>query len=126
MNDITLSLLVILATGLLVILIFVLVRRNRSEQEKQLTQMALERGRKLDLVKERLAYGQRIHHRDWVIELLTESICKLHFCSIRLFDSLFVDGNSVVSIFFGMGDEKLPHRLGGVDIIVGMSINPLG
>jgi hypothetical protein len=73
MNDITLSLVVILATGLLVILIFVLVRRNRTEQEKQLKQMALERGWKLELVKERLVYGQRIHHRDWVIELLTES-----------------------------------------------------
>ena len=73
MNDITLSLLVILATGLLVILIFILVRRNRTEHEKRLAQMALERGWKLELVKERLAYGQRIHHSDWVIELLTES-----------------------------------------------------
>jgi hypothetical protein len=73
MDDITLSLLVILAAGLLVIIIFVLVRRNRSEQEKKLAQMALERGWRLELVKERLAYGQRIHHHDWVIELLTES-----------------------------------------------------
>ena len=73
MNDITLSLIVILATGLLVILIFVLVRRNRSVQEKRLAQMALERGWRLELVKEPLSYGQRIHHRDWVIELLTES-----------------------------------------------------
>lgn len=73
MNDVTLSLLVILATGLLVILIFVLVRRHRSEQEKQLAQMALERGWKLELEKERLSYGQRIHHRDWMIELMTQS-----------------------------------------------------
>ena len=73
MNDITLSILVILVTILLVILIFVLVRRYRSEQEKRLAQMALEWGWKLELVKERLVYGQRIHHQDWVIELLTES-----------------------------------------------------
>jgi hypothetical protein len=73
MDDMTLSLIVILATGLLVIIIFVLVRRNRSEQEKKLAQMALERGWKLEHVKERMVYGQRIQHRDWVIELLTES-----------------------------------------------------
>ena len=73
MDELTQTLLVILATGLLVILIFVLVRRYRSEQEKRLAQMALERGWKLELVKERLVYGQRIHHQDWVIELLTES-----------------------------------------------------
>lgn len=73
MDDITLSLLVILVTGLLVILIFVLVRRNRSEQEKRLAQMSLERGWRLELVKERLTYGQRIHHQDWVMELLTQS-----------------------------------------------------
>ena len=73
MDDITLSLIVILVTGLVVVLIFILVRRNRGELEKRLAQMALERGWRLELVKERLAYGQRIHHRDWVIELLTES-----------------------------------------------------
>jgi len=73
MDDITLSLIVILVTGLLVVLIFVMVRRNRMEHEKRLAQMALERGWRLELVKERLAYGQRIHHRDWVIELLTQS-----------------------------------------------------
>jgi hypothetical protein len=73
MNDITLSLLVILAVGLLVVIIFVLVRRNRAENEKRLAQMALERGWKLEVVKERLVYGQLIRHRDWVIESLTES-----------------------------------------------------
>ena len=73
MDEITLSLIVILVTGLLVVLIFVMVRRNRMEHEKRLAQMALERGWRLELVKERLAYGQRIHHRDWVIELLTQS-----------------------------------------------------
>lgn len=73
MDDITLSLIVILVTGLVVVLIFVLVRRNRGEQEKRLAQMALERGWRLELVKDRLAYGQRIHHRDWVIELMTLS-----------------------------------------------------
>ena len=73
MDDITLSLIVILVTALVVALIFILVRRKRGEQEKQLAQMALERGWRLELVKERLAYGQRIHHRDWVIELLTQS-----------------------------------------------------
>ncbi|MBW6473768.1 MAG: hypothetical protein K0B14_11620 [Anaerolineaceae bacterium] len=73
MNDITLSILVILATGLLVILIFVLVRRNRFAKEKALAQMALERGWKLEVVREPLKYGQRIRHKEWVIELMTES-----------------------------------------------------
>ncbi len=73
MNDITLTLLVILATGLLVVIIFVLVRRYRSAQEQRLAQMALERGWILDVVRERLMYGQRIRHKDWQIDLLTQS-----------------------------------------------------
>lgn len=73
MDDITLSLLVILAVGLLVVLIFVLTRRNRAAQEKALEQMALERGWKLEVVREPLVYGQRIRYKDWMIELLTKS-----------------------------------------------------
>ncbi len=73
MNDITLTLLVILATGLLVVIIFVLVRRYRSEQEQHLAQMALERGWKLEVVREPLMYGQRIRHKDWQLDLLTQS-----------------------------------------------------
>lgn len=73
MNDLTLTLLVILVTGLLVIIIFVLSRRNRSAKEKALAQMALERGWKLEVVREPLKYGQRIRHKNWVIELMTES-----------------------------------------------------
>jgi hypothetical protein len=73
MNDITLNLIVILVVGLLVILIFVLVRRNRSEQEKRLAQMALERGWTLEVVRERLVYGQHLHHKQWTMELLNTS-----------------------------------------------------
>ena len=73
MNDITLSLLVVLAVGLLVILIFVLVRRNRDEQEKLLKQMALERGWRLEVVRERLKSGYRIIHKEWQLDLLTQS-----------------------------------------------------
>lgn len=73
MNDNTLSIIVILATGLLVIFIFVLVRGNRKKQEQQLAQMALERGWKLELVREPLMYGQRIRHKDWQLDLLNQS-----------------------------------------------------
>jgi hypothetical protein len=73
MNDITLSLLVVLAVGLLVVLIFVLVRRNRVEQEKLLKQMALERGWRLEVVRERLMSGYRIFHKEWQLDLLTQS-----------------------------------------------------
>ena len=73
MNDITLSLLVVLAVGLLIVLIFVLVRRNRLEQEKQLKQMALERGWRLEVVRERLMSGYRIFHKEWQLDLLTQS-----------------------------------------------------
>ena len=73
MDENTLSLLVILAVGLLVVLILVLSRRNRAAKEKALAQMALERGWKLEVVREHLVYGQRIRHNDWVIESLIES-----------------------------------------------------
>jgi len=73
MDDIALTLIVILVTGLLVILIFVLVRRNRSEQERKLAQMALERGWKHEIVREPLVYGQRLHHNQWTLELLNTS-----------------------------------------------------
>ncbi len=73
MNDITLSLLVILAVGLVVVLIFVLVRKNRTEQEKLLKQMALERGWRLEVVRERLSSGYRIFHKEWQLDLLTQS-----------------------------------------------------
>lgn len=73
MNDITLSLLVILAVGLLVVIIFALVHRNRTTQEQRLAQMALERGWKLETVHERLIYGQRIRHKNWQLDLLTQS-----------------------------------------------------
>jgi hypothetical protein len=73
MNDITLSLLVIIAVGLLVVIIFVLVRRNRAENEKRLAQMAVERGWTLEVVREPLMYGQRIRYKQWIIELMTKS-----------------------------------------------------
>lgn len=73
MNDITLSLLVILAVGLLIVLIFVLVRRNNVKFEKLLKQMALERGWRLEVVRERLKSGYRIFHKEWQLDLLTQS-----------------------------------------------------
>jgi len=73
MNDITLSLLVVLAVGLLIVLIFVLLRRNQEKQEKLLKQMALERGWRLEVVRERLMRGYRIFHKEWQLDLLTRS-----------------------------------------------------
>jgi len=124
MDDITLSLIVILVTGLVVVLIFILVRRNRGELEKRLAQMALERGWRLELVKERLAYGQRIHHRDWVIELLTESSGKpeAEGSSNVAASTLWRAPGSGSTILIGPRTAQI--NLGGIDIITGVTYNP--
>jgi hypothetical protein len=124
MDELTQTMLVILVTILLVILIFVLVRRNRSKQEKRLAQMALERGWKLELVKERLAFGQRIHHRDWVFELLTESSGKpeAEGSSNVAASTLWRAPGSGSTILIGPRTAQI--NLGGIDIITGVTYNP--
>ena len=123
MDDITLSLIVILVTGLVVVLIFIMVRRNRGELEKRLAQMALERGWRLELVKERLAYGQRIHHQDWVIELLTESSGKpeAEGSSNVAASTLWRAPGSGSTILIGPRTAQI--NLGGIDIITGVTYN---
>lgn len=73
MNDITLTLLVMMAAGLLVVIVFALVHRSRSEQEQRLAEMAKERGWKVEVVREPLLYGFRISKKNWRIDLLSQS-----------------------------------------------------
>jgi len=60
MNDIALTLLVIMAVGLLVVIIFALVHRSRSEHEQRLAQMAKEHRWKYEVVGDQLLSGLRI------------------------------------------------------------------
>ena len=74
MGDILVSLVVIAVTAVVVVLIFVLVGRTRSQKLAKLSQMAVERGWKFNQIKERLSGGFQFQTERWTYSALSESI----------------------------------------------------
>jgi len=73
MNDILSSLIVVAVTGVVVILIFVLVARQKRQREASLKNMASMNGWTYEAVSEKNLKGYRFRKADWLIEGLTES-----------------------------------------------------
>lgn len=73
MDDIILSLVVILGTAVLAGVIFLLVRLRQRQGQAALAQMALERGWRLEAIQERLAWGIRLSSADWRIEAISRA-----------------------------------------------------
>lgn len=73
MNDLFVSLIVIVVTGLMIGLIFLAVSRARMKKSGQVQQLALEKGWKYEAIKERLRSGYRLSAPGWVFETITAS-----------------------------------------------------
>lgn len=73
MNDIILNLIVLFAVALLGGLIFLLVRRNQARNERELIQMAAERGWRYERLREPLAWGLRLTSPRWSLEAISRS-----------------------------------------------------
>lgn len=73
MNDITLNLIVLAAVALLGGLIFLLVRRYQARKREEIVQMAVERGWKVENLREPLAWGLRLSTPRWTLEALSRS-----------------------------------------------------
>jgi hypothetical protein len=73
MDDITLSILVILATGLLVALIFFIGHRRNRANEESLIQIAAENGWQYEPIRKPLASGYRMTAPGWTLESISES-----------------------------------------------------
>ncbi len=73
MDDITLSILVILATGLLVALIFFINHRRNRSNEESLIQIAAENGWRYEPIRKPLASGYRMTAPGWTLESISES-----------------------------------------------------
>ena len=73
MNDIISSLIVVAVTGVVVILIFWLVARQKRQREAVLKNMASMNGWIYETVHEKDLKGYRLRKGDWLIEGLTES-----------------------------------------------------
>jgi hypothetical protein len=73
MDDITLTILVILATGLLVALIFFINHRRERANDESLIQMAAENGWRYEPIRKPLTSGYRMSASDWILESISES-----------------------------------------------------
>lgn len=73
MDDITLNLIVITAAGLLVGVIFLLVRQRQAQAEQVLIQFAAENGLKYEKMRAPLASGFRIDGPNWSLETVSRS-----------------------------------------------------
>jgi hypothetical protein len=74
MGDILVSLVVIAVTSVILVLIFLLVGRARSQKIAKLSQMAVERGLKFSQIKERLIGGYQLQSDRWTYSAQSESI----------------------------------------------------
>ncbi|MBN1371439.1 MAG: hypothetical protein JW987_05825 [Anaerolineaceae bacterium] len=73
MNDIMLNLIVLAAFVVIGAVIFVWVRSRQVRTQKALAQMALERGWKIETLREPLAWGTRISSPRWTLTALSRS-----------------------------------------------------
>jgi hypothetical protein len=73
MDDLTLTLLVIAATAMLVVVIFLLVRRHQAQTEQALIQFAAENGLKYEKMSAPLASGFRLDGPGWNLESVSRS-----------------------------------------------------
>jgi hypothetical protein len=73
MNDIALTVLVILATGLLVAAIFYISHRRSAATESALQQVAADNGWKYEPIRAPRTYGYRMHAADWTLESISQS-----------------------------------------------------
>ncbi len=73
MDDLTVSLLVVLGTGLVVAFIFLAVARAKKQKLAQIQQLAREKGWAYEAVRERLGAGYRLRGPGWTFEALTTS-----------------------------------------------------
>ena len=73
MDDLTLNLIVIAAFGLLVSVIFLLVRQRQARTEQALIQFAAENGLKYEKIRAPLASGFRLDGPNWSLESVSRS-----------------------------------------------------
>lgn len=73
MNDIVLNLIVLAGFVVVGVGIFAWMRSRQSRAQKALEQMALERGWKMETLREPLAWGTRISSPRWTLEALSRS-----------------------------------------------------
>jgi hypothetical protein len=73
LQDILSNIIVIVALGLLGGAIFLFVRHKQAAAKRQLEQMALEHGWRLETIREPLAWGVRISSQAWTLEALSKS-----------------------------------------------------
>lgn len=73
MDDITLNLLVLAAVGLLIGVIFLLVRQRQAQTEQALIQFAAENGLKYEKMRAPLASGFRLDGPGWSLESVSRS-----------------------------------------------------
>lgn len=70
MNDIVLSLIVIALTGVVVAVIFILIKRAKKQQLERLDGLARQKGWQFEAIKERLSNGYRMKGGNWTLEAL--------------------------------------------------------
>lgn len=73
MNDITLNLIVLSALIMIGGVIFFLVRRRQVHSERELIQLAAEKGWKYETIHEPLAWGLRLTSPRWTLESISRS-----------------------------------------------------
>lgn len=73
MNDIAQSIVVVIVVLLAAGVIFFFVRRNQARNQQELLQLANERGWKVEVIRERLAWGYRLTAPDWTLEAVSRS-----------------------------------------------------
>lgn len=73
MDDLTLNLVVLIASAAVILAIFLLVRRRQAAQTAALAQMARQRGWTCETLREPLSWSTRITAPGWTLEALSQS-----------------------------------------------------
>jgi hypothetical protein len=73
MDDMVVSLIVIVCTAVVVGLIFYLVYVKKKKIEKALSEMAIQKGWKFEPFNETMSWGFRIHGPEWTLESITNT-----------------------------------------------------
>jgi len=73
MNDLTTGLIIVVITGLLVGMTFLLVSWNKKQRETALRNLASKNGWVIEMVNDQIASGWRLRKGDWTIEALNQS-----------------------------------------------------
>jgi hypothetical protein len=121
MDDIIVSLLVILGTAILVGVIFILVYYRKRKSEQVLIELARQKGWRYEKVNERLSAGYRFHGAGWLLEGLrvsSDSTSSASTTHVRDYTRWFSSQATFSPGILMIGPKQPEVNLGGISDVL--------